>query len=112
MKLVFGVLMFLISSIAFSSDCNFSNTTITDIERWDNGEIFVYFGKTDNNCPCSQKGRLAIPTGSENDFLKSQILMAIASSKTINAVGRPREDGYCTIHGNTAELIRLRIKHN
>jgi len=112
MKLFFGVMMSLASSIAFSTDCNFSNTTITEIERWDNGEIFVYFGESDSNCPCSQKGRLAIPSGSEHDFLKSQILMAIASGKTVNAVGRPREDGYCTIHGNTAELIRLRIKQN
>lgn len=98
-----------ISSHLLAADCIFSGTRITQIERWDNGEIFIYFSSTDNDCPCQIKSRLAIPAGSTDEFMKSQVLMAFASKTTVNAVGRPREDGYCTVHGNTAALVRFRL---
>lgn len=52
---VLVLFLWVLSFGVYAADCTFVDANITEIERWDNGEIFVYFSKTDDQCECSIK---------------------------------------------------------
>lgn len=109
-KLAFSILLaatIWTSTAQAANTCIITDTKVINIEQYFDGNIFVYFDKSDLNCPCAQKGRMAFHKDSGENFIMSAALTALTAGKSVTARG----DDLCQIRGDTAQLTSFIIKN-